>query len=565
MRASGVVNGSGPDDARRFGRWSALTVISGETESPARRGGSRREEARGGAGGTTAGTGEGVGASGGAARKGRVWGGEDEQHLMTPSARRQLSSPAASSLFGGYRRRGDWLSSGDPSTLEDVRTGASSRARSRSRPPRCGIVELPLRAATATGGHHARSAPRSASPRPFRSSVPFPFPFRCRVRPRLRVRAPPRLPPPSRSLFMATNLCPGSKHEPRGSRLLRAFGDPSARRDPPGVTPLVSGLPYFYVRAPSATSATTSTASRPAALPCRIGLRRAPWPHRSRRLYPGAYPAKFGRFAGGIVSVRPRSCGRVAWRGQPPHFDVGALVEGRSTTAAAASLSRALLVHRGLFSMSGQPQARLLDYQAASTYQSSPRDTIGSSLRIARLPRQKRTVDGRTASPQQPDGSRIYAKYPDGSTSTTPSSTSASPRRSRYQTASMRQHAAQSVTFGYDETEPRQQLRPRLPDRLRTILVAARRARSCGRPRGQLDINLRLGRAERRLDRLFRNKLDIVAASTRRCFQVTPPRGHAWRARRCLWREPSGHPEDSATAPRSTHAQREAHAHPNSA
>jgi TonB family protein len=85
-----------------------------------------------------------------------------------------------------------------------------------------------------------------------------------------------------------------------------AFGDPfRAVEVLPGVTPLVSGLPYFYVR--GAPPGNVGYVFDGIAVPLLYHAGAGPGVIEpslieSVELYPGAYPASLGRFAGGVVS-----------------------------------------------------------------------------------------------------------------------------------------------------------------------------------------------------------------------------------------------------------------------
>src|SRR5207244_3014172 len=85
-----------------------------------------------------------------------------------------------------------------------------------------------------------------------------------------------------------------------------AFGDPfRAVESLPGVTPIVSGLPFFYIRgAPPGNAGYFLDGIR---VPLLFHVGAGPsviHPALISRvdLYPGGYPARFGRFAGGIIS-----------------------------------------------------------------------------------------------------------------------------------------------------------------------------------------------------------------------------------------------------------------------
>ena len=161
------------------------------------------------------------------------------------------------------------------------------------------------------------------------------------------------------------------------------FGDPfRAIEVLPGVTPTISGLPFFYVRG---------------APPGNVGYYvdgiRVPYlfhvfvgpsvvnPALVERvdLYPGGYPAQFGRYAGGIVSAEtaaPRD--DFHGEGNLRIFDVGALVEsgfgdGRGTALVGGRYSYAA----ALFSLIS-PTLTLdyRDYQARITWNLTSRDQI---------------------------------------------------------------------------------------------------------------------------------------------------------------------------------------------
>ncbi len=161
------------------------------------------------------------------------------------------------------------------------------------------------------------------------------------------------------------------------------FGDPfRAVEIMPGVTPIVSGVPYFFVRgAPPGNVGYFLDGLRVPVL-FHVGAGPSvvhPGLVKQVDLYPGGYPARFGRFAGGIVS------GEMLDPLDRPHgeanlrlFDVGALVE---TPFASGKGSVAL---GGRYSYTGalfslfSPSTILdyWDYQARATYDLTPDDRI---------------------------------------------------------------------------------------------------------------------------------------------------------------------------------------------
>jgi hypothetical protein len=162
-----------------------------------------------------------------------------------------------------------------------------------------------------------------------------------------------------------------------------AFGDPfRAIESLPGVTPVASGLPFFYVRgAPPGNVGYFLDGVR---VPYLYHIALGPsvvHPGLVERvdLYPGGYPAQFGRYTGGIVSAetaepRPELHGEYNVR----LFDLGALAEtgfdeGRGTALAAFRYSyTAFLLSRIV------PEVELdyRDYAARISYQVTPKDRI---------------------------------------------------------------------------------------------------------------------------------------------------------------------------------------------
>src|SRR4029079_17865072 len=134
-----------------------------------------------------------------------------------------------------------------------------------------------------------------------------------------------------------------------------AFGDPfRAIETLPGVTPIASGLAYFFVRgAPPGNTGYCSDAVRVPAL-FHLGVGPSvihPGLIERVDLFGGPYPARFGRLAGGVVTAdllepdTSRAHGEATVR----LFDAGALVEaplagGRGTALAAARYAYAGLL-----------------------------------------------------------------------------------------------------------------------------------------------------------------------------------------------------------------------------
>jgi hypothetical protein len=163
-----------------------------------------------------------------------------------------------------------------------------------------------------------------------------------------------------------------------------AFGDPfRAIEVMPGVTPIVSGLPYFYVRgAPPGNVGYFLDGVRVPYL-YHVGLGPSvvhPAMIESVDLYPGGYPAPFGRYAGGIVSgttTEPRD--DFHGEGNLRIIDVGAMAEtgfagGRGTILLGGRYSYTAAI----FSLVAKDVALdYRDYQLRATYDLTPSDRIG--------------------------------------------------------------------------------------------------------------------------------------------------------------------------------------------
>jgi outer membrane receptor protein involved in Fe transport len=143
---------------------------------------------------------------------------------------------------------------------------------------------------------------------------------------------------PARPAIEVTVL--GARNEPRAQTLTRAevrqlpgaFGDPfRAIEALPGVTPLASGVPFFYVRgAPPGNVGYFLDGIR---LPLLYHVGLGPsvvHPALVSRvdLYPGAYPTRYGRFSGGIVAGEVEAP-LDRWHGewQIRLFDTGVMTE----------------------------------------------------------------------------------------------------------------------------------------------------------------------------------------------------------------------------------------------
>jgi hypothetical protein len=164
-----------------------------------------------------------------------------------------------------------------------------------------------------------------------------------------------------------------------------AFGDPfRAIEALPGVTPIVSGIPYFYIRGAPPNDNGFFVDGVRVPLLFHVGIGEGvihPGLVDHVDFYPSAPPASFGGFAGGIIAGQTRDPSAV------PHgqanvrlFDAGGLVE---TPFGPDDRGSALLAGRygypGPILGAITPSVKLgyWDYQGRATWRLGPSDTIG--------------------------------------------------------------------------------------------------------------------------------------------------------------------------------------------
>lgn len=235
-------------------------------------------------------------------------------------------------------------------------------------------------------------------------------PIAAKVRVLVRFHAPaaePASPPdaspsaPSRTTRPAVTVEPSDTEEVRITGLRReagltatltrsevrelpgTFGDPfRALEVMPGVTPIISGLPFFYVRgAPPGNVGYFLDGIRVPYL-YHVGLGPSvvhPGIVERVDLYGGGYPARYGRFAGGTVAAelaRPRTDAHAEWNVRL--VDAGALAEtgfagdrGTLLVGGRYSYTAALIT---LFAPDAVLDYR--DFQLRATYDVSPVDTV---------------------------------------------------------------------------------------------------------------------------------------------------------------------------------------------
>jgi TonB family protein len=198
-----------------------------------------------------------------------------------------------------------------------------------------------------------------------------------------------RSPPPLEIIVEGQRAPPGSvvltRQETRA--LPGSFGDPlRAIEAQPGVVPIVSGLPAFFIRGapPSNVGFFFDGVEIPLLYHAFFGPSVVhPGFIDSIEFYPGASPAQYGRFAGPIVAVKGRAleC-RPSGEANLRLIDAGGLIEsgaladshecGSSGARVAGRYSYAGLV----LSLLSDAELDYWDYQAQASYPLGPHDTL---------------------------------------------------------------------------------------------------------------------------------------------------------------------------------------------
>lgn len=201
--------------------------------------------------------------------------------------------------------------------------------------------------------------------------------------------APPAAPPRQKPIVVQVT---GQREEPgevtmtqaEVNELPGAFGDPfRAIGAMPGVTPIVSGVPYFFVRgAPPGNVGYFLDGIRVPYL-YHVGLGPGvlnPALVDRVDLYSGGYPARYGRFAGAIVAgetTPPRYT--LHGQGSVRLVDAGGMVEAPIAHRRGSVLVGGRYSYTGLLLSLISPNAvlRYWDYQARATYNVTDDDRIG--------------------------------------------------------------------------------------------------------------------------------------------------------------------------------------------
>ena len=163
-----------------------------------------------------------------------------------------------------------------------------------------------------------------------------------------------------------------------------AFGDPfRAIEALPGVVPVVSGIPYFYIRgAPPNDNGYYLDGIRVPLL-FHIGLGQGViHPALIERVdfFSGAPPAGYGRFAGAIIAGQTREpAPKLHGEANLRIVDAGALVEAPLDDAGSSALIAGRYGYPGPILSAITPDVKLgyWDYQARATWQIAERDSLG--------------------------------------------------------------------------------------------------------------------------------------------------------------------------------------------
>jgi TonB family protein len=162
-----------------------------------------------------------------------------------------------------------------------------------------------------------------------------------------------------------------------------AFGDPyRAIESLPGVVPIVSGLPYFYVRGapPGNVGYFFDGVPVPYLYHFAAGpgvLHPAFVDHVD--LYPGAYPARYGRFAGAIVAGEMAPAGnRLRGEASIRLIDSGAMLEAPFASGRGSVMAGGRYSYTGLVISLVVPEVKLnyWDYQTRVRYSLDSRNSI---------------------------------------------------------------------------------------------------------------------------------------------------------------------------------------------
>ncbi|HLV19769.1 MAG TPA: TonB-dependent receptor [Polyangiaceae bacterium] len=194
----------------------------------------------------------------------------------------------------------------------------------------------------------------------------------------------PRQPPSLEVLVEAARPPPGADAMTRAEarQLPGSFGDPlRAVEALPGVTPLVSGVPYFFVRGapPGNVGFFIDDVPVPLLYHAFIGPSVVhPGMIERIELYRGGYPARYGRYAGAVVAADTRTP-RSDFNGEASVrlIDAGALLEGGFADGRGSALVSGHYSYTGLIlSLLSDATLAYWDYQARVAYDVTPTDRV---------------------------------------------------------------------------------------------------------------------------------------------------------------------------------------------
>lgn len=184
----------------------------------------------------------------------------------------------------------------------------------------------------------------------------------------------------------------GERAEPGGTTLTKnemrtmpgAFGDPFRTIEAlPGVTPIITGSPYFFVRGAPPGNVGYFFDNIRVPLLYHVGAGPSvihPTLVDELEFYPGSYPARYGRYAGGIVAANAAEP-PPQWRGEASIrlFDAGAMLaaplppDGQGVAVASGRYSYTAAV---LSLVAPEVSLSYWDYQGMARYNLGPDDTV---------------------------------------------------------------------------------------------------------------------------------------------------------------------------------------------
>ena len=238
--------------------------------------------------------------------------------------------------------------------------------------------------------------PATRDGRPVAARIRLEVPFHPRREPVAHVEVvrvehlPPKRPPPPIAGVEDVRVR-GVRKELGGTTMTReevrdipgAFGDAFRAIDMmPGVVPIVSGLPFFFVRGapPGNTGYFVDDVRVPLLYHVAVGPS-VIHPSLIDRVdfYPGGYPAQYGRFTGGIVAGETQGpSGHLRGEAELRLYDVGVLGETPFASGKGDALVAGRYGYPALLVQLIAPTTSLAywDYQGRVSYRVTPRDTL---------------------------------------------------------------------------------------------------------------------------------------------------------------------------------------------